>query len=32
MLDENSIKEKASRDGITHISTGVAIVKDGKIL
>lgn len=32
MLDETSIREKASTDGITHISTGVAVVRDGKIL
>jgi 8-oxo-dGTP diphosphatase len=32
MLDETAIREKAALDGITHISTGVAIVKDGQIL
>ena len=32
MLDEKAIREKASRDGITHLSTGVAIVKDNRIL
>ena len=32
MLDEIAIRGKASQDGITHISTGVALVKDGRIL
>jgi len=32
MLDETAIRKKAEKDGVTHISTGVAIVKDGKIL
>ncbi len=32
MLDENAIRDKATKEGITHISTGVAVVKDGKIL
>ena len=32
MLDETVIREKAALDGITHISTGVAIIKDGQIL
>lgn len=32
MLDETAIREKAAEDGITHISTGVAVVKDGQIL
>ncbi len=32
MLDENDITEKATKEGITHISTGVAVVRDGKIL
>ena len=32
MLNELAIKEKAAKEGITHISTGVAVVKDGKIL
>ncbi|HSX35739.1 MAG TPA: NUDIX hydrolase [Patescibacteria group bacterium] len=31
-LDEQAIREKAKQDGITHLSTGVAIVRDGKIL
>ncbi len=32
MLDEYAIREKATKEDITHISTGVAIVRDGKIL
>ena len=32
MLDETAIREKAAEDGITHISTGVAVVKDGQVL
>ncbi len=32
MLDENAIRDKAAKEGITHISTGVAVVNDGKIL
>jgi len=32
MLDETAIREKAAEDGITHISTGVVVVKDGQIL
>lgn len=32
MLDETTIRKKAAFDGITHISTGVAVVKDGQIL
>lgn len=32
MLDEATIRENANKDGITHISTGVAVVKDGQIL
>ena len=32
MLDETVTRKKAALDGITHISTGVAIVKDGQIL
>ena len=30
--DEQVIRNQAKRDGITHISTGVAVVRDGKIL
>lgn len=29
---EAAFREQAGRDGITHISTGVAILRDGKIL
>lgn len=29
---EDDFRERAKKDGITHISTGVAIVRDGKIL
>ena len=32
MLDEPAIREKAKNDGITHISTGIAVIKDGEIL
>lgn len=32
MLNELAIREQASKDRITHLSTGVAIVKDDKIL
>lgn len=32
MVDEYVIREKAIKEGITHISTGVAIVRDGKVL
>ncbi len=31
-LSEDAIRDKAKQDGITHISTGVAIVRDNKIL
>jgi len=29
---EATVREKAANDGMTHLSTGVAIVQDGKIL
>ncbi len=32
MLNKTAIRNKASKENITHLSTGVAIVKDGKIL
>jgi 8-oxo-dGTP diphosphatase len=32
VLDENQIYDQAKKDGVTHISTGVAIVRDKKIL
>lgn len=31
-FQENSFRQKAKADGVTHISTGVAIFRDGKIL
>lgn len=31
-FNEQVFREQAERDGITHISTGVAVVKDNKIL
>lgn len=30
-FSEDAFRAKAAQDGITHISTGVAIVKDGKV-
>ena len=32
MINEEVIRKQAKLDGITHISTGVAVVKDGKVL
>ena len=32
MINEEAIRKQAQLDGITHISTGVAVVKDSKIL
>ena len=32
MINEVTIRKQAQSDGITHISTGVAVVKDDKIL
>jgi 8-oxo-dGTP diphosphatase len=32
LISENDIRDQAKKDGITHISTGVAILRDGKIL
>ena len=32
VIDEQAIIDQANRDGITHISTGVAVVREGKIL
>ncbi len=29
---EKQIREQAVKDGITHLSTGIAIIKDGKVL
>ncbi len=31
-FSEDDFREQAKKDGVTHISTGVAIVRDGKIL
>ena len=31
-ISETAIRDQAKKDGVTHISTGVAVVKDGKIL
>lgn len=32
MIDENLIRRQAEEDGVTHIATGIAVIKDGKIL
>lgn len=32
LISETAIRDQAKKDGITHISTGVAVLKDGKIL
>jgi 8-oxo-dGTP diphosphatase len=32
VISETDIRDQAQKDGITHISTGVAIIKDGKVL
>jgi 8-oxo-dGTP diphosphatase len=32
MLDENVIRDRAAKEGITHISTGIAVIRDNKIL
>lgn len=32
MVNEEVFRKQAESDGITHITTGVAVVKDGKIL
>lgn len=32
MINEGVIRKQAQLDGITHISTGVAVLKDGKVL
>ena len=31
-ISESSLREQASKDGVTHLSTGVAVFKDGKVL
>ncbi|MFA5003679.1 MAG: NUDIX domain-containing protein [Candidatus Saccharimonadales bacterium] len=32
IIPEDYLREQALADGITHLSTGVAVIKDGKIL
>ena len=32
MIDEDSIKQKAQEDGVTHFSTGIAVLQDRKLL
>ncbi len=32
MVDEKTIRKQAKSDGVTHITTGVAVIKDDKIL
>ncbi len=32
MIDEETIRKQATSDGVTHIATGVAAIKDDKIL
>ncbi len=32
MINEEAFRKQAQSDGITHISTGVAVIKDGKVL
>ena len=32
VIDEQTIRDQAKVDGITHISTGIAVMRDGKIL
>lgn len=32
LFSEEDFRKKAQQDGITHISTGVAVLRDGKIL
>jgi len=32
MIDEDSIRQKAFEDGVTHFATGIAVFKDGKLL
>lgn len=31
-VSESDFREQATKDGVTHISTGVAVVRDCKIL
>lgn len=32
MIDEESIRQKAEEDGVTHFATGIAVFNDGKLL
>ena len=32
LLNEQAIRSQAQEDGITHLSTGIAVTRDGKIL
>lgn len=32
MISEETIRQKASEDGVTHFATGIAVFKDGKLL
>lgn len=32
LISEDAIRDQARKDGITHISTGIAVVRDNKIL
>lgn len=32
IIDEQAVRERAKADGITHLSTGIAVLRDGKIL
>lgn len=32
MIDEDKVRQQGSADGVTHYSTGIAAVRDGKIL
>ena len=32
MIDEDSIRQKAKEDRVTHFATGIAVFKDGKLL
>jgi 8-oxo-dGTP diphosphatase len=31
-VSESSLREQAKKDGVAHLSTGIAILKDGKVL
>lgn len=32
MIDEDSVRQKAKEDGVTHFATGIAVFQDGKLL